>query len=220
MFLQCRKEHMQIPKSSEDSLVFPFSGLRCRFMQEKKLEYPSNSRVPFTKIQQSLKDINGSCNDFRKLKLLRNIFWLLVLLLIGGVITGGALINTGLQNKASEDVIDDTRDIVTFSNWRIIAGAIIVGASLLVFFVALIIIIKSVRKCRIMYEKAVFEKITELNRDLKDLEIRWKIGMHLRWLEISFDYKKKAFVDMKIEDNSKIPMGNDFDPTNIQLSVL
>ena len=148
--------------------------------------------------------------------------------MIAGVITGGGLINSGVHrvttSKHDNQVINDTANIIRFANVRIIVGAAIIVVSVLVFATLTIFICRKVRRLRIIYEKAVFETISNFNKELRSLEIRWKIGIHLRWVEISFDRKKKAYLegkheDEKNEEGDKPHFSNECDPTNVQVSV-
>lgn len=223
MFLQCQKEIMLVPKSSDTSLIFPFNDFRCRFQMNMKKITVVDSCMPIPKIQQSLRAINASCDNFTKLKQYRNAFWLLIILLIAGIITGGGLINSGISKEPrptnGNQVISDTTNIIRFANGKIIAGAVIIGVSVIVFTVLMILIVRRVRRLRIIYEKAVFETIKELNKDLKGLEIRWKIGLYLRWVEISFDHKKRSFLETKKDEGSRPQTMNELEPTNVQLSI-
>lgn len=202
MFLQCRKQVMKIPESSESSLVFKFNNLKCGFFPN----FRSNGgaltpRMPSESVQKSLEKINLACNGFNKLKILRNLFFVSILLIVCGVFTGAIFINIGVAKTEPTvnefQIIRDTTKIIQFSNAKIIAGACIICTSLLLFVIFQLLIICYARRLRDCYESAVFAVVNELNDEIKHLGIRWKIGLYLRWVEISFDYKKKDDIGEK-----------------------
>lgn len=219
MFLQCRTQHIQVPKSSGDTFVFPFSNYRCQYLFNAKKYDAIALNLPISRVQYHLKAIHAACDDFKKLKVIRNAFALLLVLTLAGILTGGGIINSGIMKEEastlSDQIVDGTTTIIYFSNQKITAGAVIIALSLVLCLLFTVLLVRYTRRLRIEYETKIFDAVQSVNAELKNQEIRWKIGHHLLWLEISLDFKKRTAIDTspKAKDNIRL---DDESPREIQ----
>lgn len=201
MFIECRKKYISVPASTETNIIFPFHQLRFHYRLNRKQNQNISSDLSIEDAQSILKEVQSACRNFKSLRTVRNLFFISLLLTFIAVLLGAGLIGASVYGKKGDtlwnalriwDSDNNSTQHLRASTAFFISGICITSITLILFAVLLVLLIKRCRSLRIEYEQTIFALFKKYNDDLKNQGIRWKIGLQLRWVEVSLDYKKRT----------------------------
>lgn len=201
MFLECTSKRILVPRTTENDIIFPFAQLYLKFYVNKKDFEHAKPRVEEAQILSGLKRIEEACHNFSLLKKYRFAFFFSVGLSLFLTLISLVLISHGTRTT---NVSSDSALLRLINPW-LWAGFGLEAIALIQNAVISVVLAIKARNARFKYEDAVYSVMNQLNEELKEQEVRWKLGKKFRWLEISLDYKKKR---MMVDQRKDEPLLN------------
>lgn len=220
MFLECRTTRINTPRSNELSLVFPFNQFCCRL--DRKSYDPKHidaDKFEKSEIDKFLDEIEKACGHYKRMQKSTIAAIISLFIFIVAIIVGNVLLNIGLAKRKSTGEIEFTKFA---ENGLVLSGALTLIVGVIQIIVSVILVARSVRRERTLYETITLEMITKKNIEAKQKGLRWKVGQCYNWIELSLDYKMNKYLVKQnsfttlLSDKASMPGGaNDSLPLTV-----